>query len=46
MGIRVDTEQKGENMFGIIDVASIVAIFGSLAFVIYSIRLELKTGVN
>ena len=30
-------------MFGIIDLASIAAIFGSVAFVIYSIRIELKT---
>jgi hypothetical protein len=30
-------------MFGIIDVASIAAIVGSFAFVMYSIRAELKT---
>jgi hypothetical protein len=29
-------------MFGIIDLASIAAIFGSAAFVLYSIRVELK----
>ncbi len=32
-------------MFGMIDIASIVAIVGSFAFVIYSIRVELKTKV-
>lgn len=32
-------------MFGIIDFASIAAIVGSFAFVVYSIRLELKTKV-
>jgi hypothetical protein len=32
-------------MFGIIDIASIAAIVGSFAFVIYSIRVELKTKV-
>ena len=30
-------------MFGIIDIASIATIVGSFAYVIYSIRLELKT---
>ena len=30
-------------MFGIIDLASIAAIFGSVSFVLYSIRLELRT---
>jgi hypothetical protein len=30
-------------MFGIIDFASIAAIFVSVAFVLYSIRVELKT---
>jgi hypothetical protein len=30
-------------MFGIIDLASIAAIFGSVGFVLYSIRLELRT---
>ncbi len=29
-------------MFGLIDIASIAAIVGSFAFVIYSIRSELK----
>ncbi len=29
-------------MFGIIEIASIAAIVGSFAFVIYNIRLELK----
>jgi hypothetical protein len=29
-------------MFGIIDLASIAAIFGSAAFVVYSIRIELR----
>jgi hypothetical protein len=29
-------------MFGLIDIASIAAIVGSFAFVIYNIRLELK----
>ena len=32
-------------MFGIIDLASIVAIVGSFSFIVYSIRLELKTKV-
>jgi hypothetical protein len=32
-------------MFGIIDIASIAAIVGSFAYVIYSIRVELKTKV-
>ena len=32
-------------MFGIIDIASIAAIVGSFAFVMYSIRVELKTKV-
>jgi hypothetical protein len=32
-------------MFGIIDIASIAAIIGSFAFVIYSIKVELKTKV-
>ena len=32
-------------MFGLIDIASIAAIVGSFAFVIYSIRVELKTKV-
>jgi hypothetical protein len=32
-------------MFGIIDLASIAAIVGSFAFIMYSIRLELKTKV-
>jgi len=30
-------------MFGIIDLASIVAIVGSFAFIMYSIKIELKT---
>jgi hypothetical protein len=30
-------------MFGIIDLASIAAIFGSVAFVLYRIRIELRT---
>jgi hypothetical protein len=30
-------------MFGIIDFASVAAIFASVAFVLYSIRVELKT---
>ncbi len=30
-------------MFGLIDIASIATILGSFAFVIYSIRVELKT---
>jgi hypothetical protein len=30
-------------MFGIIDLASIAAIIGSFAFIVYSIKLELKT---
>jgi hypothetical protein len=29
-------------MFGIIDLASLAAIFGSAAFVIYNIRAELR----
>jgi hypothetical protein len=33
---------NGENMFGIIDLVSIAAIFGSAAFVWRSIRVELK----
>jgi len=32
-------------MFGIIDIASIATIVGSFAFVIYSIRVELKTKI-
>ena len=32
-------------MFGIIDLASIAAIIGSFAFIMYSIRVELKTKV-
>jgi hypothetical protein len=32
-------------MFGIIDFASVAAIVGSFAFIMYSIRLELKTKV-
>ncbi len=32
-------------MFGIIDLASIAAIVGSFAFVMYSIRVELKTKI-
>jgi hypothetical protein len=32
-------------MFGIIDVASIAVIIGSFAFIVYSIRLELKIKV-
>ena len=32
-------------MFGIIDIASIAAIVGSFAFVIYSIKVELKTKI-
>jgi hypothetical protein len=32
-------------MFGIIDLASIAAIVGSFAFIMYSIRSELKTKV-
>jgi len=32
-------------MFGMIDVASIAAIVGSFAFVMYSIMVELKTKV-
>ncbi len=30
-------------MFGIIDIASIAAIFASIAVVVYNIRLELRT---
>ena len=30
-------------MFGIIDLASIAAIVGSFTFIVYNIRLELKT---
>jgi len=30
-------------MFGLIDFASIAAIFASVAFVLYSIRTELRT---
>jgi hypothetical protein len=30
-------------MFGIFDVASIAVIFGSIAVVVYNLRLELKT---
>ena len=30
-------------MFGIIDIASITAIFASIAVVVYNIRLELRT---
>ena len=33
-------------MFGIIDLASIAAIIGSFAFIVYSIKLELKTKCN
>ena len=32
-------------MFGIIDIASIATIIGSFAFIMYSIRVELKTKV-
>jgi hypothetical protein len=32
-------------MFGIIDLASIAAIIGSFAFIMYNIRVELKTKV-
>ena len=32
-----------ENMFGIIDAASLATILGSFALVIYNIRRELKT---
>jgi hypothetical protein len=32
-------------MFGIIDLASIATIIGSFAFIMYSIRVELKTKV-
>jgi len=32
-------------MFGIIDLASIAAIIGSFAFIMYNIKLELKTKV-
>ena len=32
-------------MFGLIDVASIAAIVGSFAFIMYGIRVELKTKV-
>jgi hypothetical protein len=32
-------------MFGIIDLASIAVIIGSFAFIVYSIKLELKTSV-
>ncbi len=32
-------------MFGIIDIASITAIIGSIAFIAYSIKLELKIKV-
>jgi hypothetical protein len=30
-------------MFGILDAASIAVIFGSIAVVVYNLRLELKT---
>jgi hypothetical protein len=42
VGITIVIKANGENMFEIIDLASIIAIFGSLAFIIYNIRLELK----
>ena len=29
-------------MFGLIDIASIATIFGSIAFVMYNIRVELR----
>ena len=32
-------------MFGIIDIASIAAIIGSFSFIVYSIRVELKTKI-
>jgi hypothetical protein len=32
-------------MFGILDLASIAVIFGSIAVVMYNIRVELKTKV-
>ena len=32
-------------MFGIIDIASITAIIGSFAFIVYNIKLELKIKV-
>jgi hypothetical protein len=32
-------------MFGIIDLASIATIIGSFAFIMYNIRVELKTKV-
>ena len=32
-------------MFGLIDIASIAAIVGSLAFVIFQIKVELKTKI-
>ena len=32
-------------MFGIIDLASIATIIGSFAFIVYSIKVELKTKV-
>jgi hypothetical protein len=30
-------------MLGIVDLASVAAIFASVAFVLYSIRIELRT---
>ena len=35
--------KNGENMFGIIDLASIAVIAASFAVVMYNIQIELKT---
>ncbi len=34
--------KNGENMFGLLDLASIGLIFASFAIIMYNIRLELK----